>query len=315
MSGAEIERCTVLAGGTGGAKLAAGLQELLGEGLSVIANTADDAEMLGCDVSPDPDLITYWLSGDIDEQKGWGLKDDTEVVFERLRALGAPDWFQLSDKDIATCLYRRAFVAEGGTRTGAQAQIARALGVRARVLPMCEEPVRTRVRTAEGWRGLQRYLIVERGEPAVEGVELDGIAAATAEPEALAAIREAEAILVGPSNPVISIGPILATPGIREAIAASAAPVVAVSPYVGGEVVKGPTDVFMRGLGRPSTAAGVASLYAGLLDGMICDEGDPDPPPKGLETLACPTLMEGAEGRRALAKRTLAFAASLRTPV
>lgn len=315
MSGAEIERCTVLAGGTGGAKLAAGLQELLGEGLSVIANTADDAEMLGCDVSPDPDLITYWLSGDIDERKGWGLKDDTEVVFERLRALGAPDWFQLSDKDIATCLYRRAFVAEGGTRTGAQAQIARALGVRAQVLPMCEEPVRTRVRTAEGWRGLQRYLIVERGEPAVEGVELDGIAAASAAPEALAAIREAEAILIGPSNPVISIGPILATPGMREAIATSTAPVVAVSPYVGGEVVKGPTDVFMRGLGRPSTAAGVASLYAGLLDGMVCDEGDPDPPPDGLQTLTCPTLMEGAEGRRALAERTLEFAATLRATV
>ncbi|MGZ5311007.1 MAG: 2-phospho-L-lactate transferase [Solirubrobacterales bacterium] len=315
MSGAEIERCTVLAGGTGGAKLAAGLQELLGEGLSVIANTADDAEMLGCDVSPDPDLITYWLSGDIDERKGWGLKDDTEVVFERLRALGAPDWFQLSDKDIATCLYRRAFVAEGGTRTGAQAQIARALGVRAQVLPMCEEPVRTRVRTAEGWRGLQRYLIVERGEPAVEGVELDGIAAASAAPEALAAIREAEAILIGPSNPVISIGPILATPGMREAIATSAAPVVAVSPYVAGEVVKGPTDVFMRGLGRPSTAAGVASLYAGLLDGMVCDEGDPDPPPDGLQTLTCPTLMEGAEGRRALAERTLEFAATLRATV
>ncbi|MGZ5355261.1 MAG: 2-phospho-L-lactate transferase [Solirubrobacterales bacterium] len=315
VGGAEIRRCAVLAGGTGGAKLAAGLQELLGEGLSVIANTADDAEMLGCDVSPDPDLITYWLSGDIDERKGWGLKDDTEVVFERLRALGAPDWFQLSDKDIATCLYRRAFVAEGGTRTGAQAQIARALGVRAQVLPMCEEPVRARVRTAEGWRGLQRYLIVERGEPAVEGVELDGIAAASAAPEALAAIREAEAILIGPSNPVISIGPILATPGMREAIATSTAPVVAVSPYVAGEVVKGPTDVFMRGLGRPSTAAGVASLYAGLLDGMVCDEGDPDPPPDGLQTLTCPTLMEGAEGRRALAERTLEFAATLRATV
>jgi LPPG:FO 2-phospho-L-lactate transferase len=306
-----IERCVVLAGGTGGAKLAAGLQELLGEGLAVIANTADDVEILGCDVSPDPDLVTYWLSGDIDERRGWGLKDDTEAVFERMKALGAPDWFQLSDKDIATCLYRRAFVAEGGSRTGAQAQIARALGVRAQVLPMCEEPVRTRVRTAEGWRGLQRYLIVEGGRPAVEGVELEGIAEAEASPEAVAAIAAADVIVIGPSNPVISIGPILATPGIREAIAASLALVVAVSPYVGGEVVKGPTDVFMRGLGRPSTAAGVASLYAGLLDGMVCDEGDPDPPPEGLEILRCPTLMEGVEGRRGLAQRTLDFASSL----
>ncbi|HET8975682.1 MAG TPA: 2-phospho-L-lactate transferase [Solirubrobacterales bacterium] len=311
----DIERCVVLAGGTGGAKLAAGLQDVLGEGLSVIANTADDVEMLGCDVSPDPDLVTYWLSGDIDERKGWGLKDDTEVVFERLKALGAPDWFQLSDKDIATCLYRRAFVAEGGTRAGAQAQIARALGVRARVLPMCEEPVRTRVRTADGWRWLQEYLIVEGGRPAVEGVELAGIAEATAAPEVLAAIDTAQVILIGPSNPVISIGPILATPGIREAIIASPAPVVAVSPYVGGEVVKGPTDAFVRGVGRPATAAGVASLYAGLLDGMVCDEGDPDPAPEGLEILTCPTLMEGAEGRRALAERALGFASSLRAPV
>jgi LPPG:FO 2-phospho-L-lactate transferase len=306
-----VERCVVLAGGTGGAKLAAGLQDLLGEGLSVIANTGDDVEMLGCDVSPDPDLITYWLSGDIDEAKGWGLKGDTDVVFERLKALGAPEWFQLSDKDIATCLYRRAFVSEGGSRTGAQAQIARALGVRAQVLPMCEEPVRTRVRTAEGWRGLQEYLIVDGSRPAVEGVELQGIAEARATPEVIAAIESAQVILIGPSNPVISIGPILATPGIREAMAASPAPVVAVSPYVGGEVVKGPTDVFMRGLGRPSTAAGVASLYAGVLDGMVCDEGDPDPPPEGFKILTCPTLMEGVEGRRAVAERAVTFSASL----
>jgi LPPG:FO 2-phospho-L-lactate transferase len=309
---AAIQRCVVLAGGTGGAKLAAGLQELLGEGVAVIANTADDVEILGADVSPDPDLITYWLSGEIDAEKGWGLKGDTTVVFERMVQLGAPDWFELSDRDLATCLYRRAFVADGGTRTGAQAQIARALGASARVLPMSEQQVRTRVRTAEGWRGLQQFLVLERGEPAIEAVELDGIGDAVATPEALAAIEAADAILIGPSNPVISIGPILATPGMREGIAGSRAPVVAVSPYVAGEVVKGPTDAFMRALGRPSTAAGVASLYAGLLHGMICDEGDPDQPPTGIEILRCPTLMEGADGRRALAERTLEFAGALR---
>ncbi|MGH2923882.1 MAG: 2-phospho-L-lactate transferase [Solirubrobacterales bacterium] len=303
----RVSRVALLAGGTGGAKLAAGIQELLGEGLSVIANTGDDIEILGVDVSPDPDLIIYWLSGEIDEERGWGLKGDTSVVFERLRRLGAPDWFQLSDRDLATCLYRRLFVSEGGTRTGAQAQIARGLGVSAAVLPMSEQPVRTRVRTAAGWRGLQQFLVAERGEGPVEAVELEGIAEARPTDEVLAALKGAELIVIGPSNPVISIGPILAVPGIREAIADAAAPVVAVSPYVAGEVVKGPTDAFMAALARPSTAAGVASLYRGLLDGNVCDRDDPDPPPEGVPALQCPTLMEGAERRRDLARRVLDF--------
>jgi LPPG:FO 2-phospho-L-lactate transferase len=300
-----IERCVVLAGGTGGAKLAAGMQELLGDGLSVIANTADDIEIAGVDVSPDPDLITYWLSGEIDEERGWGIKGDSFTVFDRLIQLGTPDWFRLSDRDLATCLYRRVFVSEGGTRTAAQAQIARALGVKAAVLPMCEEPVRTRVRTADGWRGLQQYLIAERARAAVEAIELEGIAEALPTPESLSATKGADAIVIGPSNPVISIGPILAIPALREAISASAAPVVAVSPFVAGQVVKGPTDIFMRAVGRPATAAGVATLYRGLIEGMVCDAADPDPPPEGIEVLSCPTLMEGREGRQQLAERTL----------
>jgi LPPG:FO 2-phospho-L-lactate transferase len=307
-----IERCVVLAGGTGGAKLAAGMQDLLGTGLSVIANTADDIEIVGVDVSPDPDLITYWLSGEIDDQRGWGIKGDSFTAFDRLARLGAPDWFRLSDQDLATCLYRRVFVADGGRRTDAQAQIGRALGVRAAVLPMCEEPVRTRVQTADGWRDLQRYLVAEHAEAPVVGIEVDGIADAVPTPEVLSSIAEAEAIVIGPSNPVISIGPILAMPALRDAIAAATAPVVAVSPYVAGEVVKGPTDLFMRAVGRPSTAAGVASLYEGLIDGMVADAGDPDPPPGNLRVLRCATLMEGSEGRRSLAERTLEFVLTLR---
>jgi LPPG:FO 2-phospho-L-lactate transferase len=310
-----IERCVVLAGGTGGAKLAAGMQDLLGPGLSVIANTADDIEIAGVDVSPDPDLITYWLSGEIDEDRGWGIKGDSFTVFDRLVRLGTPDWFRLSDRDLATCLYRRVFVSEGGRRTDAQAQIARSLGVRAAVLPMCEEPVRTRVRTAEGWRDLQRYLVAEHAEAPVEAIELDGIAEAEPTADALKAIAEAEAIVIGPSNPVISIGPILSLAPLREAIAAATAPVVAVSPYVAGQVVKGPTDLFMQAIGRPSTAAGVASLYEGLIDGMICDAEDPDPPPDGVRILSTPTLMEGPEGRRTLAEQTLEFASTLHTEV
>jgi LPPG:FO 2-phospho-L-lactate transferase len=304
-------RVALLAGGTGGAKLAAGMQEELGPDLSVIANTADDIETLGVHVSPDPDLVTYWLSGEIDEERGWGLKDDSFTVFERLTRLGAPGWFSLSDRDLAACLYRRQFLDEGGRLTDAQAQIRRALGVEAQVLPMCEAPVRTKVQTAAGSRALQEYLIVDRGEPQVLGVELDGIEKAEPSREVLAALRTAEAIVIGPSNPVISIGPILAVPGMTEAIIASDAPVVAVSPFVAGKVVKGPTERFMQALERPSTAAGVASLYAGLIDAMVVDEDDPDPPPGEIPALAAPTLMAGAAGRARLARIVLDYVASL----
>jgi len=307
-------RVALLAGGTGGAKLGAGMQEEVGGDLSVIANTGDDIEALGVHVSPDPDLVTYWLSGEIDEERGWGIRDDAFTVFERLQQLGAPSWFGLSDRDLAACLYRRQFLEEGGRLSDAQAQIARGLGVEARVLPMSDSPVRTKVLTAKGRRDLQEYLILDGGQDEVLGVELEGIAEAEPSREVLDALRGADAIVIGPSNPVISIGPILAVPGMREAIAASPAPVLAVSPYVGGKVVKGPTDHFMAALGRPSTAAGVASLYAGLIDGMVVDEGDPDPPPADLPTLAASTLMEGPGGRARVARIVLDYAADLSSP-
>ena len=307
-------RVALLAGGTGGAKLAAGMQEEVGPDLAVIANTGDDVEALGVHVSPDADLVTYWLSGEVDAERGWGIKGDGFVVFERLKQLGAPSWFGLSDRDLAACLYRRQFLDDGGRPTDAQAQIARGLGVEARVLPMCDTPVRTRVMTPGGERALQEYLILDGGQPQVLGVQLEGIEAAEPTPAVLEALREAEAIVLGPSNPVISIGPILAVPGIREAIATSPAPVVAVSPYVAGAVVKGPTDRFMEGIGRPTTAAGVASLYAGLIDAMVVDEDDPEPPPAELPTLSAPTLMDGAAGRVRLARTVLDYAATLAEP-
>jgi LPPG:FO 2-phospho-L-lactate transferase len=305
-----IGRCVVLAGGTGGAKLAAGMQDLLGSDLSVVANTADDIEIAGVDVSPDPDLITYWLSGEIDEERGWGIKGDSFTVFDRLVRLGFPDWFRLSDRDLATCLYRKEFVAEGGRRTDAQAQIARALGVEAAVLPMCEKPVRTRVRTAEGWRGLQQYLVAEHAQAEVEEIAIEGIDQATPTREVLSAIESVDAIVIGPSNPVISIGPILAVSGLREAIEEAGAPVIAVSPLVGGRSMKGPTEEFLRAVGRPVSAAGVASLYEGLLDAMVLDEGDPEPP-TDVRVLKCSTVMDDAPSRRALADRVLELAAQL----
>ena len=203
-----------LAGGTGGAKLAAGLQDVVGEELAVIANTADDVEVHGLLVSPDPDLVTYWLAGEIDEERGWGIRDDTFVVAERLERLGAPGWFSLSDRDLATCLYRTHFLAEGGTLTAAQAQIARgarrrgagAADVRAAGAHPGADPGRD-------WRGLQEFLILDRGEAPIEAVELEGIAAARPTAEVLAALAAAEVVIVGPSNPVISIGPILARAG------------------------------------------------------------------------------------------------------
>jgi LPPG:FO 2-phospho-L-lactate transferase len=301
-------RVALLAGGTGGAKLAAGMQDLIGAELAVIANTADDTRIHGLYVSPDPDLITYWLAGEIDEERGWGIRDDAFVVHERLEQLGAPGWFRLSDRDLAACLYRTHFMAEGGTLTAAQDQIARALGAVASVLPMSEEPVYTRVLTPGGWRGLQEFLIVDRSEPPIEGVEVQGLPDAKPTPEVLEALGSADVVVVGPSNPVISIGPILAVPGMREAIAGSGAPVIAVSPLVGGRAVKGPTEKFMAAVRRPSTAAGVASLYEGVIQAMVVDADDPDPGPDGIQVLSRPTLMEGARGRRDLAERVLEFA-------
>jgi LPPG:FO 2-phospho-L-lactate transferase len=300
----------LLAGGTGGGKLAAGLQELLDDELRAIANTADDVELHGLYVSVDPDLVTFWLAGVIDEQRGYGFADDAFTVHEHLQRLGAPGWFALSDRDLATSLYRTHFLAEGGSLTAAQGQIASSLGARASVLPMCEQPVRTFVETPAGWRGLQEYLILDHGEGEVRGVRLDGIEAAIATAEVKAALADAELILVAPSNPVISIGPILSVAGVREAIEAARAPVVAVSPLVGGRSLKGPTEAFLRGLGRPVSAAGVASLYQGLLDGMVIDPDEPEPP-EGIELLTAPTVMGGASQRRELAERTVAFARGL----
>jgi LPPG:FO 2-phospho-L-lactate transferase len=308
---AAPRRVALLAGGTGGGKLAAGLQELVGEGLAAVVNTADDVLVHGLHVSVDPDLVTYWLAGEIDEERGWGLRGDRFAVHERLVALGAPGWFGLTDLDLATSIYRTHFLAEGGALTEAQAQIARTLGVTARVLPMCEEPVRTFVTTPRGRRGLQEFLIIDEGAGPIEEVELEGIESARPTAAVLEAIAGAEAIVIAPSNPVISIGPLLALPQLREAMVAAGAPVIAVSPLVAGRSVKGPTEEFIRALGRPVSAAGVASLYDGLIDAMIVDAEDPGPDPEGIESVRAPTMMRDAAARRGLARTTLELAARL----
>jgi LPPG:FO 2-phospho-L-lactate transferase len=298
-------KVALLAGGTGGAKLAAGLQAVVGSDLTVIANTGDDVETLGVYVSPDPDLVTYWLAGKVDEVRGWGIKDDGFEVFQQMARFGAPDWFGLSNLDLAACLYRKDFMGAGGRLTDAQAQIGRGYGIKATVLPMSDQPVRTQIKSSGVWRGLQEYLILEGGSTEVEGVELQGIESAEPTPEVLDALAGAELIVIGPSNPVISIGPILAVPGVREAIIAAEAPVLAVSPYVAGKVIKGPTDLFMKAIGRPTTAAGVTSLYQGVIDAMISDADDPDPPPTEVRSFSTATLMHSAESRATVARAVI----------
>jgi LPPG:FO 2-phospho-L-lactate transferase len=294
----------LLAGGSGGAKLARGLQAE--DDLVVIANTGDDIEIHGGYVSPDPDLVTFWLAGRIDE-RGWGLAGDTFGVMDGLRELGDDVWFNLGDRDLALCVRRARRLREGATLAEAIDEARRALGVTARVLPMCDEPVRTRVRNAAGWHGFQEFMIRERAAGPVEDVAFDGIEAAQPTSGVLAAIASARAIVIGPSNPVISIGPILAVPGMRDALRAAAAPVVAVSPLVRGAVLKGPTDAFLAWAGHPLSSEGIVAHYDGLLDGLVADERA-----ESLPTLVTDVEMADDAARRRVARETLAFATALR---
>jgi LPPG:FO 2-phospho-L-lactate transferase len=302
MAGGEV---VVLAGGTGGAKLARGMLDVVGDELVVVANTADDVEVYGAHVSPDPDLVLYWLADRIDE-RGWGLRGDTFEVMEGLRELGEDVWFNLGDRDLAVCVQRAAHLADGARLTEALDVLREALGVPGRVLPMSDDRVRTKVRHAGRWWPLQEYLIRARAAAPVDGVEFEGAAAARPVPEALEAIAAARAIVIGPSNPVISIGPIVAVPGLREALSAAPAPVVAVSPLVGGQVLKGPTDAFMQWAGNPLDAGGVAAGYAGLIDGLVADERTDAVP-----VLQTDVLLDTPEARRRVADETLAFADAL----
>ncbi|MEA2138606.1 MAG: 2-phospho-L-lactate transferase [Solirubrobacteraceae bacterium] len=295
----------VLAGGTGGAKLARGMLDVVGEDLTVIANTGDDVEIYGAYVSPDPDLCTFWLADRIDA-RGWGLRDDSFAVMDGLRELGVDVWFALGDRDLAIAIERTRRLGEGATLSDTLADLGTALGLRARVLPMSDEPVRTWVRAKGRWMPFQEFMISAGARGPIDDVQLRGVDEARPTPQALAAIATADAIVVGPSNPVISIGPILAVPHMRQALIDSPAPIVAVSPVVGGDVLKGPTEAFMRWAGHPASTDGVAACYAGLIDGLVADE-----PVEGLAVLQTDTLMRDADDRRRLAGETLRFAEGL----
>ena len=239
--------------------------------LTVVANTGDDIDVYGVHVSPDPDLVTYWLADEIDE-RGWGLRGDTWQVMDALERADVPHWFRLGDRDLAMCLIRTDRLRAGESLTAAHRAVVEAMGVEARVLPMSDQPVSTWVGARGRTLPFQEFMIVERAEGPVESVELRGPEARAPSDEVLQAIAEADAIVIGPSNPVISIGPILALPGMREALRGARAPVIAVSPFVGGRSIKGPTEPFCEQAGIELSAAGIARAYGDVIDGVVADE-------------------------------------------
>ena len=302
-------KVTLLAGGTGGTKLAHGFAMLAPRvELSVIANVGDDFELHGLLVCPDLDALLYTLSGLIDATRGWGVKDDTFTAHVMLARYRQPSWFSVGDADLATHVERTRRVRGGESLTDAIAAMAAALGVTARILPATDDRYRTRIETDEGVLDFQDYFVRRRQEPEVRGVVLDGAGNARPTSAVLDAIRRADLVVIGPSNPIVSIGPILALPGVREALAA--ARTVAVSPIVGGQALKGPADRMLASLGHEPTALGVARMYEGLVDRFVLDDLDAALAPQvaelGMTGNVLPTVMHTDADRAELAERLIA---------
>jgi len=293
----------LLAGGTGGAKLARGMLDELGSDLTVIANTGDDIEIYGAHVSPDPDLVTFWLADAIDS-RGWGLDGDTFYAMDQLRALGEQVWFNLGDRDLAIGLHRAQRLAEGASLSSVLDDVRRAFGVPARVLPPSDDPLRTHVRARGEWRAFQDFMIRLRGRGPIEDIEFRGAGDARPASQAVSALRDASAIVIGPSNPVLSIDPILAV--LRDEIRSAGAPVVAVSPLVRGEVLKGPTAACLEWAGRSLDSDGIAAHYEGVIAGLVADRRASDVP-----TLETDVSLGDAGSRRRVARAVLEFAAAL----
>ncbi|HZV96843.1 MAG TPA: 2-phospho-L-lactate transferase [Candidatus Nitrosocosmicus sp.] len=305
-------KIVALAGGTGAAKLLRGLAPLVDPAeLTIVGNTGDDTEIWGLHISPDLDTVCYTLAGLIDERKGWGLRDETFHALEQMPRLGEPAWFGLGDRDLATHLHRTRLLREGRSLTAVTADIVAALGVPARVLPMSDQPVRTRILGPEGWISFQEYFVREKAQTDVRAVAYAGAADSAPAPGVLAAIAEARAVIVCPSNPITSVGPILAVPGIAAALAATRATVLAVSPIIGGDAVSGPAGRLMAMAGLPVSAAGVARGYAAWLDILVVDERDralaPEIEAAGPRAAMTDTLMTGRAAETALARHLLSL--------
>ncbi len=313
MSGSRI---VALAGGVGGAKLADGLQAICAERLTVIVNTGDDCVRHGLLVMPDHDTVLYNLAGIEQVDLGWGVEGDTHAAMTQLGAYGEETWFGLGDRDLALHIARTARVAAGrGRLTEVCLGLQASLGLGARVLPMADEPVRTEVRTDDGWLEFQEYFVHRRQAPEVHEVRFAGIEAAAPTPEVVDALAAADAILICPSNPIVSVGPILAVPGMRDALDAArrrGVPVVAVSPIIGGRALKGPADRMLSSLGHEANAVGVARLYADVVDTFVLDTVDAPLVPRvealGLRAVVTDTIMTDDAARVRLAGEVLAAA-------
>jgi LPPG:FO 2-phospho-L-lactate transferase len=310
----DSPRVTVLAGGVGGARLAHGFALALPDGgadaLTVVVNVGDDTERHGLTVSPDLDTVMYTLAGINDEQRGWGLQEETYATLAQLERLGEDTWFTLGDRDLATHVVRTARLREGLPLSAVTAQLAAALGVRARLLPVTDDRVRTLVDTPSGRVAFQEYFVRRRHADAVLGLEFSGVEDARPAPGVLDAVRDADLLVVAPSNPFLSVEPVLAVPDVRDAVRSSGARRVAVSPIVGGQAIKGPAAQILETLGHEVSALGVARLYAGLVDVMCVDDEDAHLAGPihdlGMDVLVTDTIMGGPEGRERLARELLA---------
>ena len=311
-------RVVALAGGIGGAKLAAGLQAALPLGdLSIIVNTADDFDLWGLHICPDLDTVMYTLGNRANPETGWGVAEDSFSALDMFSAYGEDIWFKLGDKDLATHILRTQKLRSGMRLTEITTRLAGALGVRSALLPMCEEPVSTVLKTRAGLLDFQEYFVRRGQRDEVLGVELRGIEDARVTAEILEAVAHAEAIVLCPSNPVVSIEPILSVPGMRELLTGAPAPKVAVSPIIGGRALKGPADKMLRSLGYEVSPTGVAQVYEGMVDGMVIDRSDSKEVAQisalGMRVLVTDAVMRDGTGRERLAREVLRFCSGLKT--
>ena len=308
-------KVAALAGGVGGAKLLVGLQALPEVELTAIVNTGDDAEIYGVHVSPDLDIVTYWLAGLADLDRGWGISGDTWTVVDGLAELGAEAWFRLGDRDFATCVYRTERLRQRASLTIVTDEIRRGLGVSTRLLPMSDDPVRTMITTEDGTRlEFQEYFVRDRQKPLVAAVSFEGLDDAKPAPGILDALRDADVVVLCPSNPVVSLGPILALPGVRETLVAHPR-VVAVTPIVKGAPLKGPADKLLRAVGREVSASGVAGIYADFCKLFVVDASDPGEVARveaiGIGAMVADTIMTDLSASERVARAVLEAGASL----
>jgi LPPG:FO 2-phospho-L-lactate transferase len=299
-----------LAGGVGAARFLEGLVRVVDPvGLTVVVNTGDDAEFYGLYVSPDVDIVLYTLAGLVEPGQGWGVRDDTYQTLEMLGRYGRETWFKLGDRDLATHIHRTELLRQGATPSQVTDDLRRRLDVACTILPMSDQPVRTRIRAAEGWLPFQEYFVKRRTADEVLELDIEGIADARPSPGLLEAISRADAVIVSPSNPLVSIGTILAVRGVREALRDCVAPVAAISPIVGGGTIKGPADRMMRSLGMEVSAVGVAQAYRDFLDVLILDEQDRHLAPRvaelGIRAVVTDTIMRDLPTKERLARATV----------